>query len=407
MFLILLISLIQSATAMTLKDAYQSARQNMETIKAASSRVDASEEQEKRAQAAILPTIAGIGNYTRIDPPDVTGIRAFTLTKQYSAALRLTQPLIRGGVLGALDVAKANNLLAEFQKDATDLNLYQMVINAYYQLRISQVDVKNLAQLAEASKERVKEIRSRTSIGRSRRGELVEAEAQLHTAESQYQQGLINLQDAERNFEFFTKQPPGNIPELSQIPKLEGSLEYYLSKLKARPDLQANQQAIQVANAQIEVSKGGHYPQVDLVSNYFFDRTGILATSEWDAALIVSVPLFQGGGVQASVRESVANRRIAELTASESMRIAERELSILYQNYQSVQLQLDSLKSALEKAEEAYRLNKKDYQYGLVTNLDVLQSLNVFFQTKRSYDSLFAMAHMTHKNLEASVGVLP
>lgn len=353
MFLILLISLIQSATAMTLKDAYQSARQNMETIKAASSRVDASEEQEKRAQAAILPTIAGIGNYTRIDPPDVTGIRAFTLTKQYSAALRLTQPLIRGGVLGALDVAKANNLLAEFQKDATDLNLYQMVINAYYQLRISQVDVKNLAQLAEASKERVKEIRSRTSIGRSRRGELVEAEAQLHTAESQYQQGLINLQDAERNFEFFTKQPPGNIPELSQIPKLEGSLEYYLSKLKARPDLQANQQAIQVANAQIEVSKGGHYPQVDLVSNYFFDRTGILATSEWDAALIVSVPLFQGGGVQASVRESVANRRIAELTASESMRIAERELSILYQNYQSVQLQLDSLKSALEKAEEA------------------------------------------------------
>jgi outer membrane protein TolC len=407
MFLVLLLSLVQPASAFTLKEAFQSARQNMETIKAASSRVDASEEQKKRARAVVLPTVAGVGNYTRIDSPDETGLRAFTLTKQYSAAIRLSQPLIRGGALGALDVAKASVLLAEFQKDATDLNLYQLVINAYYQLRISQVDVKNLAQLTEASRERVKEIRSRTSIGRSRRGELVEAEAQLHTAESQYQQGLINLQDAEQNFEFLTRQASPKIPDLSQIPKVEGSLEYYLSKLKARPDLQATQQAIQVANAQVEVSKGGHYPQVDLVSNYYFDRTGILATSEWDAAIIVSVPLYQGGGVQAAVRESVANRRIAELTASETMRVAQRQLSILYQNYQSVQLQLQALKSALEKAEEAYRLNKKDYQYGLVTNLDVLQSLNVFFQTKRSYDSLYAMAHMTYKNLEASVGVLP
>ena len=268
MFLLVLLFSLTSVKAMSLKEAFEAARQNMESIKAASSRVEASVEQKNQARAALLPTVAGVGNYTRIDPPDVTGIRALTLTKQYSAALRLTQPLIRGGVLGAYDLAKSNILLNEFQKDATDLNLYQLVINAFYQLRISQVDVANLKQLADASRERVKEIRSRSAIGRSRRGELVEAEAQLHTAESQYQQGLINLQQAERNFEFLTKQKPPLIPELPQVPQVEGSLEYHLSKLKARPDLQATQQAIQVANAQVEISKGGHYPQVDLVSNY-------------------------------------------------------------------------------------------------------------------------------------------
>lgn len=407
MFVFLFLLTLSSVQAMTLKEAYDAARQNMESIKAAGSRIDASVEQKNQARAALLPTIAGVGNYTRIDPPDVSGIRALTLTKQYSAALRLTQPLIRGGVLGVYDLAKANILLGEFQKNATDLNLYQLVINAFYQLRISQVDVTNLKQLAEASRERVKEIRTRSAIGRSRRGELVEAEAQLHTAESQYQQGLINLQQAERNFEFLTNRKPPQIPELPQVPKLEGSLEYHLSKLTTRPDLQASQQAIQVANAQVEISKGGHYPQVDLVSNYYFDRTGILATSEWDAAVVVSVPLFQGGGVQAGVREAVANRRVAELSAQESRRVAERELAILYENYQQVQAQLAALKSALAKSEEAYRLNQKDYQFGLVTNLDVLQSLNVYFQTKRSYDSLIAMAHLTYKNLEASSGVLP
>lgn len=103
----------------------------------------------------------------------------------------------------------------------------------------------------------------------------------------------------------------------------------------------------------------------------------------------------------------MASKRISELTAFETIRSAERELSTLYQNYLQLQVQLDAYKQALSKSEEAYRLNKKDYQYGLVTNLDVLQTLNIYIQTKRSYDNLYAMAHMTYKNLEASTGVLP
>ena len=80
---------------------------------------------------------------------------------------------------------------------------------------------------------------------------------------------------------------------------------------------------------------------------------------------------------------------------------------INYQNIQKIQVQLKSLKDALKKSEEAYRLNKKDYSFGLVTNLDVLQSLNVFIETKRSYDSLVSIAHLNLKNLEALTGVLP
>jgi outer membrane protein TolC len=123
--------------------------------------------------------------------------------------------------------------------------------------------------------------------------------------------------------------------------------------------------------------------------------------------VVVSVPLFQGGVVGAQVREALASKRIAELSAQESLREARRQQSILFQNYQQILQQLNSLKSALSKAQEAYELNKKDYQFGLVTNLDVLQSLNNYFQTKRSYDGLLAMAHMTYKNLEASTGALP
>jgi outer membrane protein len=315
--------------------------------------------------------------------------------------------LIRGGVLGALDFAKENILLAEFQKDATELNLYQLVINAYYTLKMTQTDLKNVEQFLASSKERVSEIRSRAKIGRSRRGELVEAEAQFYNAESQYQQGLIDLERAGKNFEFLTRLTPEEIPALTEIPKVEGSLDAYLAKLKTRPDILAAQQQVKSSNYQVEIAKGAHYPSLDFISNYYIDRTGVLASSEWDAGVVLSIPFYQGGGVVAATREAVATRRILELTSHETVRTAERELSVLYQNYLQLQKQLEALEQAFHKSEEAYKLNKKDYQYGLVTNLDVLQTLSFYIQTKRSYDSLYAMAHMSYKNLEAATGVLP
>lgn len=406
-FLLSLFIISNSVQAATLAESFHAAKLNMESIKRADQGIEQREQQKNRARAGLLPRINGFANYTRIDPPETVGLSAFTLKKQYAVGLRLTQPLIRGGVLGALELAKENILLAEFQKDATELNLYQLVISAYYNLKLSQSDVKNVEQLLAFSKERVTEIRNRTKIGRSRRGELVEAEAQLYTSEAQYQQGLIELEQAEKNFEFLTRLKPEQVPELSPVPTVDGSLEAYLMKLKSRPDILAAKQEVKSASYQIEVAKGAYYPALDLVSNYYIDRTGVLATSEWDLGFALSVPFYQGGGVQAEVREAVAVKRIFELTSFETIRTAERELSVLYQNYLQLQEQLLALKKALTKSEEAYKLNKKDYQFGLVTNLDVLQTLNFYIQTKRSYDSLFAMAHMAHKNLEAATGVLP
>jgi len=253
----------------------------------------------------------------------------------------------------------------------------------------------------------LKKYRGRTDIGRSRKGELVEAEAQLLTAESQYQQTLIRLTQAEQNFEFYTKLTPQEIGHLGELPKVPETLSELKQKLKARPDIQAAVQETKLADKQVSIAKGGHYPTLDLTANYYFDRTGVLASSDWDLGFALVIPLYQGGDVQATVRQAVAGKRIAELNSAETFRTAERDLSINYQNILQLQEQLKVLKKALAKAEEAYLLSKKDYKFGQVTNLDVLQSLNLFIETKRSYDSLVSLSHLNYKNLEALVGVLP
>jgi outer membrane protein len=394
--------------AHTLKEAFEAARLNMESIKRAEAMVSQSEELKTQARAAILPTLSGVGSYTRIDPPKSTGSNSpFLLTRQYVAALRLTQPLIRGGSLAGHKLARENHLLMKFQKDSTELNLYQLVLEAYFMLASTQMDVKNLDELLKFSRERVKEISDRTAIGRSRKGELVEAQAQLHIAESQYNQALLSLGSAEENFEFLTKLKPLPVILSTSVPVVQTPLNELLSKALTRPDVMVRGQEVRVAEQQVTIAKGGHYPSLDLTSNYYFDRTGILETSNWDVGLALVVPFFQGGSVSSQVREAVEGKRIAELNRSETLRTAQRDIHISYQNLIQIHAQLKALNEAMRKSQEGYLLNKKDYQFGLVTNLDVLQSLNIYIETKRTFDGLVSAGHLNYKNLEALTGVLP
>jgi outer membrane protein len=162
-----------------------------------------------------------------------------------------------------------------------------------------------------------------------------------------------------------------------------------------------------MAQKQVTIAKGGHYPSVDFFSNYYVDRTGILQTSDWDFGVSISLPLFQGGSVQASVRESLERKREAELSQLELKRSLKRDLSILYKNYLQLREQLKTLQLTVTKTKEAYELNLRDYELGQITNLEVLQSMNLYREKKRTYQSLLVEAHAQWKNLEAFSGDIP
>lgn len=407
LFSFVLLASFEASSAVNLKASFEAAKKNMESIKRADSVVDQANELKIRAKSAVLPTITAQGTYTKIDRPTAAGSSPFLLLEQHSASLKLVQPLIKGGALAAYDYSKDNFLLAKFQRDATELNLYQLVINSFYNLQIAQVDVKNVQELLKFSRERVKEIRDRAGIGRSRRSEVVEAEAQLMIAESQYQQTLITLDETKRAYAFYTGFDPDKIDLKDDEPKFSGTLSEYLKKVQDRPDIQASRQDARLADRQVSIAKGGHYPSLDFIGNYYLSRTGVLDSSDWDVGLALSIPLYEGGSVSAAVKEAAHGRRIAELQYAENLRAAERDIAFNYQSIVQLKSQLKALKEALAKSQEAYRLIQQDYKLGLVTNLDVLQSLNTFIETKRSHAKLQYITHSQIKNLEASVGVLP
>jgi len=393
---------------LSLNELYIASKNNIETLKKSESQLTQSLERKKQAQGALLPTLRFVANETRIDAPKSGMInRAFVLTRQYSTALRLEQPLLRGGSLAALQLTEEDYLLQKFLKNFEEKLLYQLVLRNYFDFLKAKIDLESLSELELLSTKREKELKHLTTLGRARKAELIQAEAQTLNAKASLHEALSYFKKVKENLVFLSGEDFDEVSVYETKNSEVKSLGYFQAKLNETPERLAKNQEVRIAEEQIKIAKGGHYPNVDFFSNYYFDRTGILQTSEWDLGVVVSFPLFQGGTVQSRIREVVEAKKTAQLSKYELDRTQERDLKILFNQHEETLEQIRFLKEAAHKAEESYKLNSKDYRLGLVTNLEVLQSLNLYIELKRNLKNLMNEAQFQNKNLAAFVGEIP
>lgn len=402
-----------SAKTISLSDVYHSALNNTEVMKRSQARLEQAQEKKSQAVGAILPTVSLRGNYTQIQPPpQAPGTpRGLILTEQYSSAINLSQPVFRG--MKEYSVYRQNQtniLLNQYLKDSSKISLFQSVISSYYNLLIAQQDFKNLKVLQKYSQDRVHEIKERVRIGKSRRGELLQAEAQLANTNAQVTdtEGLVEEARSQLVFFLVDKNLLGSDELVSdELPAKIPDIDFYLGKAQDRPDLKAKMAEVEIASEGISQAKGNHFPTVDLFGNYYLTRTGVLQNSKWDVGLTASMPLFQGGTTVSQVREATDKKYEVLLSQQETKRTIERDVAILHESVTRAVKQLQELEVALHKSEESYKENLRDYRYGAVTNLDVITSLNAFVETKRTKDRIYLQTLMSYKNLEAQSGVTP
>ena len=69
--------------------------------------------------------------------------------------------------------------------------------------------------------------------------------------------------------------------------------------------------------------------------------------------------------------------------------------------------QIKAFDLALDKAKKSYDETLKDYRLGLVSNLDVISSLNLYLDSKRNSEKTKIQAILNQKLLEAVAGEIP
>ncbi|MCM2268446.1 MAG: TolC family protein [Elusimicrobiales bacterium] len=384
----------QSERSLTLDEAFRLALETSEALAIDEQGIKQLEALEAQRRATFRPEIYGLASQTA----------AQGAPGRAQAALNLSYNLFSGlrDYLAA-KAAGARTDAARLQLARARQALYLDVASAYADLsaRRRQIAVRS-AQL-EVAAGRIKELEGRAAIGRSRQSEVVAARAQLAQDEASLAAELSGENSAQLAMSFLTGLEGPLDPAGPPVAGLE-PLEPYLAAARSRADVAAARQELKAAQAEARVRGRLGLPSLDLSANYYLKRPAPNESDRWDAGLTLSVPLYTGGYNAAAENQYSAQALAAASAAARAERAAVTEVRQAYSALEHSLAVIRSLQKALALAEENARLQAKDYTYGLVTNLDVLNSQNAVLQTALNLEAAAAGAAMAQARLEAAAG---
>ena len=391
-------------------EAFQAASEKTESVQIKQKQLEQSEEKITQSYGGLLPNVSASASYLMQAEPTTGSASSISNPTQSTAKLTATQPLFHGfREFAAIRQLNSEAVAGQMGVDQAKLTLYTQVAKSYYDVLAAEQDLVNLNTLLDLTLKRVVELKERNRIGRSRKGEVLSAESQVASLRAQVEAGKTQISLARDSLAVATglNREATLLDDSDLIPTTVESITNYLGRLSERPDVQAYQAQMTGADEAIWVAKGAHLPSLDLSGNYYLRRSGLLENTKWDVTLNLSIPLFQGGAVVSQTRSAVAQFQQSELAFAQGRRAAEREIRSYYETFSNGLVEIHSLKEAVVAAEDNFKEQNRDYRLGLVTNLEVLQAINTFQETKRTLDRKRFQIKTAWLSLQAAVGKIP
>ncbi len=401
--------ILVSAQSATLDEAFRSALQKNETVLQSREKIVQAEEQYNIAKSAPFPTLSYEYEYIWQDLPTNPLARAFSPERQSSSFVRLRQPIFRG--LREWSVLRQREDLVDAGREErvnTMLALYQAVATSYLSVLAIEQDLKNLNELAQIYGARVREYQGRAKRGESATHEVLTMQSNEAATLSEISLVNANLQSERQNLNFLTGLP-ADVP-VTEAEDKSGPLQplgEYLARIEQRPDIKAARAKLAAAKEQVSFSKGAHWPSVDLIGNYYFQRPSFFDQIDWDVKVNLSLPIFEGGMRVAETRESSSKEREATLELARARRKADADIRSYYDRMRLREGQLIALKKSSELSYKTYQTLQRESRRGLVRNIEVQVALTNYGNSRRTYDQARFDARLDRIKLESAALILP
>lgn len=303
-----------------------------------------------------------------------------------STQLKLAMPLYTGGRLQNMSrsaQADVEAMSAEVQETEQDVRL-EVTMNYMHTLwRRELIDVAQ--KRLEAQREQTRIMQQMLEAGkvplafvlRSRAAE-AEAEQQLSSALNDYQKSLIDLQVSIGMMPKAHLSLSDDSTAISWVlpPSLEDAVK---QAIEQRALLQGHYWRLRALNLERKAAEGALYPQAYLTASQdWLKAQGMLSQSGYTVALVVSLPLWSGGQLQAQAREAAAREREQAENLRQLQLQVVGEVTKVWLDIQTAQKKLSTARSALYYAEEAYRvaaLRVSEGKAPLAEQIDALATL--------------------------------
>ncbi len=285
------------------------------------------------------------------------------------------------------------------------------VVQAYLDV-LQRQEYVHLAQDDLANHERIyDQIRLRTDQGVGRSGDLMQAEARLAQARNNLLTEQTNLEDANTTFESVV----GEAPENLSLPESVNAM-LPTSLVDAKHVMESNSPLLKSANADIEAtrqqyeaSKSTFYPRVDVelsrsISNDT-DTTRAHA-EEWQAMVKMHYNLYQGGSDKAAMQSRAYQQKQAQDVRNNTLRQMNQEIGLAWSALKSARDQMPAAEEYADRSVKVRTAYQDQFSLGERTLLDLLDSENEVFSSKRRLVELRYLEISTGYRIFARTGEL-
>ena len=397
-------------------------------LQAAEYRRDATGENRKIARANLLPQISAGGNWswgessTKIagqDLPDQD-----TETTVYEASL--IQSLYRQANYESLDIARGQIT----QADAIYEIVYQdflLRVSETYFLTLTLIDGVTFAEAEEKAFQRqFEQAEQRFEVGLTAVTDVHEARASYDNARARAIVARNDLADAKEAIRQLTGEYFEEYDTLQEVlPLVEpdpiNADNWVAIALQSNPAVLSARSGVDVADANMRLARSGYFPTLDLLGTVnrfendkyrFFDpiQGGILNSTlrsdDSQIRLVLNVPLYQGGRVNAQTRQAKYLLDATGQDLDDVQRTVIRETQNSYRAVLAGIQEVQAFEQASISAESALEATQAGFEVGTRTIVDVLIAEQRKYQAQRDNSVARHAYIIRHLRLKSVAGLL-
>lgn len=383
----------------TLDRLVASARENNPGLLASLARVEAARAITRQAFSPLLPSIENNGKYAyarqskrAFGLKNVPSTRTFEGTDTFQQTTDMSYEVdLWGRIRRSVEAADAQLVSTDEDRKNVEITLVADVVQTYFDLGAAEARLTIARDTVAAREKTLAIVKGRRKLGLATQLDEARAEGELAAAG-------VDIPDAERERAVAEHRLAillGKTPDVSFAGKAPASFELPpevpvglpSTLLERRPDVKRAEANLVAANARIGVAKAEYFPKVTIVGRVGYsalDAGKMLnpAAQLWSVGPQVSVPIFEGGRIQASVFEAEARSGEAESLYREAVLKAFGEVADSIFAIGARRNMREREETAVAAQERAAALAEAQFKAGLVDYLTVLDAQRSLFASQ-------------------------
>lgn len=387
------------AEPLSLTEAYKRALTYDAKLKVAEAGNAAQQEEIGKARANFRPSIRLSGAVGRNGTESTSLVQDvssdyFYNTQNYGVVVR--QPVFNMSNFAAYRQSKAVAAKSEALLSKERSALFARTLEAYVNVLFSRDNIAFSQAHAKAVKEQMQQARLRYATGSGTLTEIKEAEADYEMALADGLASTHNLENNRRELENITGVYADSLLSIVHakvsydVPRPHDISYWVEYALDQNSEVKAAKQEIRIAKEQVRKNRASRYPTIDLVASRTFsesDNNYSIGTQydTYGVTLQMSLPIYSGGYVSASVRQASAQFWEAGERKNLTERTVTSDVRKYYNGILSSIAQVNAYDQAVKSSEIALIGTQKGFQTGLRSNVDVLNAQAKLFENKRNF----------------------